>query len=81
MIFNICNTAGWGELADKYKEILKPFSLKIKKTDDGFKRATIELNSLQDILDVVNKTDEEVIIRRFSLGENVTLEIYDDWRE
>lgn len=81
MTVNIYNTAGWGKLDDKYKEILKPFSLKIKRTNDGFKRATIELNSLQDILDVVNKTGKDVIIRGVSLGKDVTLEIYDDWRE
>ena len=81
MTVNICNTAGWGELANPYKETLKQFSLKVEKRGDGREYATIELNSLQDILDVVSQVGTDIIIRSFSFGEDVTLEIYDDWRE
>lgn len=79
MIFNICNTAGWGKLDDKYQEALRPFSLKVAKSEEDY--ATIELNSLQDILHVVNQLREDVIIKKLSFSDRVTLEIYDDWRE
>lgn len=81
MIFNICNTAGWGQLGEKYKKILKPFSLKINTDESGFERVTIEINSLQDIVDIIKATDEEIIISNLYKNENMTIEIYDDWRE
>lgn len=82
MIFNICNTAGWGKLNKKYYETLKPFSLKISENDD----ATIELNTLQDIIDLKEKVDEDIIITGSGIGTslnggNPTIEIYDTWRE
>lgn len=76
MIFNIINTEGWSELDKKYYEMLKPFSLKISESNE----ATIELNTLQDIIDLEEKVDEYIIVTSFN-GENPTIEIYDTWRE
>ena len=82
MIFNICNTADWVKLNKKYYETLKPFSLKISENDD----ATIELNTLQDIIDLKEKVDEDIIITGLGIGTslnggNPIIEIYDTWRE
>lgn len=81
MIFNICNTKAWGQLSEKYKKILKPFSLKTNTGENGFERTTIEVNSLQDIVDIIKITNEEIIISDLFKNENMTIEIYDDWRE
>lgn len=81
MTFNICNTEAWGELSKKYEKILKPFSLQVNINENGFKNATIEVNSLQDIIDIVKVTDEEIIISNLFKNENMTIEIYDTWRE
>lgn len=81
MIFDICNTRAWGQLGEKYKKILKPFSLNINTGENGFERATIEINSLQDIVDIIKVTNEEIIISDLFKNENMTIEIYDDWRE
>lgn len=82
MIFSIENTAGWCDLDDKYKKILKPFSLKTTIKDNGRKLTTIEINNMQELMDIVNKTDEELIIRnKLDVDGNVMLEIYDTWRE
>ena len=49
MIFSIENTAGWCDLDDKYKKILKPFSLKTTIKDNGRKLTTIEINNMQEL--------------------------------
>lgn len=81
MTFNICNTEAWDGLNKKYYKDLKPFSLEVHIDERGFKRATIELNSLQDIIDIVKTTNEEIIISDLYKNENMTIEIYDTWRE
>lgn len=81
MTFNICNTEAWGGLSEKYYKDLKPFSLEVHIGERGFKRATVELNSLQDIIDIVKTTNEEIIISDLYKNENMTIEIYDTWRE
>ena len=77
MTFNICNTEAWGNLSKKYYKDLKPFSLKISEGN----RATVELNTLQDIIDLKEKVNEEIIISNYLRGEDPTIEIYDTWRE
>nr|DAU29324.1 MAG TPA: hypothetical protein [Caudoviricetes sp.] len=81
MTFDICNTKSWDGLSEKYYKDLKPFSLKVNINENGFKNATIEVNSLQDIIDIVKATDEEIIISNLFKNENMTIEIYDTWRE
>lgn len=81
MIFDICNTEAWGELSEKYYKILKPFSLKVHIDERGFKRANIEIDSLQDIVDIIKATNKEIVISDLYKNENMTIEIYDDWRE
>lgn len=81
MTFDICNTQGWGKLSKKYKKILEPFSLKTNITESGFEQTTIEVNSLQDIIDIIKATNEDIIISNLYKNENMTIEIYDDWRE
>lgn len=81
MTFNICNTEAWGELSKKYYKDLKPFSLEVHINEKGFKCATIEIDSLQDIIDIVKTTNEEIIISDLYKNENMTMEIYDGWRE
>ncbi len=81
MTFNICNTEAWGELSEKYYKDLKPFSLKVNTNENGFSNATIEVNSLQDIIDIIKATEEEIIISDRFKADNMTIEIYDTWRE
>ncbi len=81
MTFNICNTMAWGELDEKYYRDLKPFSLKVNTNENGFSNATIEVNSLQDIIDIIKATEEEIIISDRFKTDNMIIEIYDTRRE
>lgn len=81
MKFNIQNTKGWYKLDKKYEKLLKPFSLKFDEIQNGRKHATIEVDSLQEIVDIIKKTGEEIIISNYPGEENMTIEIYDGWRE
>lgn len=82
MTFDIISTGCWGELDKKYYETLESFSLKISESNE----ATIELNTLQDIIDLKEKVDKDIIITSLGIGTslnggNPTIEIYDTWRE
>lgn len=81
MTFNICNTEAWGKLSKKYYKDLKPFSLEVHINERGVEQATIEINSLQDIVDIVKTVNEEIVISDLNKNENMTIEIYDGWRE
>lgn len=46
-----------------------------------YKNWTVELNTLEDLLNFVNKVGEKIIIEKWQTKEQYEIEIYDDLRE
>lgn len=80
MIVKISNTSGGGKLnLQDYQRLLDPFNLKIHDEKCGLASATIEINSLQDIVDIASIEAKGIVVTKSD--EDVFIEIYDDWRE
>lgn len=80
MIVKISNTSGWGHLNLKdYQRLLEPFELQIHNEKDGNAEATIEINSVQDIIEIASIEARGIVVTKSA--EDVFIEIYDDWRE
>lgn len=80
MIVKISNTSGWGKLnLQDYQRLLDPFNLTIHDENCGLASATIEINSLQDIVDIASIEAKGIVVTKSD--EDVFIEIYDDWRE
>ena len=49
--------------------------------EDGVKKWEIEVNTLEELLDIIDKTRQALIIDRDHKRNTNHIEIYDDWRE
>ena len=80
MIVKISNTSGYGKLnLQDYQRLLGPFDLKIHDEKCGLASATIEINSLHDVVDIASIEAKGIVVTKSD--EDVFIEIYDDWRE
>lgn len=63
-----------------YSEILNKYKLETKKVDEYYTYHTIEISSLEELLKLRQELTEDIILT-FEDDCNISLEIYDTWRE
>lgn len=79
MRFYVCRTA-IGESIAEYNDVLSKYNPDYQMGLYGNDYTYLELD-IEQIVELVKELDEEVIIRKSALDEDMVLEIYDDFRE
>ena len=75
--------ATYGDLAEDYKEVLKPFNYQIEELIGWrgleYSVATVEINSLEEMLKLKKAVKTDIIILKDE--GHLSIEIYDGYRE